>query len=99
MEPDCYVKCGCGKKYTRDEYEALEHVGTQRIPAGESDEESWDEYDLEYRNCPCGSTICVEHPVIKFIEPKGGFNEFHKQVEELHQQMFAAVGLPGAMLK
>ena len=42
-------RCRCRRTFTMDEWEALEHVGVQHD----------DEFDLELRNCRCGSTISL----------------------------------------
>ena len=85
------VDCNCcGRGYTRDEFDKLEYVGTNHIPGGELDDDKWDEYDLELRNCPCGSTIAVEHPVIKFIEPdpNSDFAKYSRHIGELQKQVY-----------
>lgn len=49
----------CHRAYTLDQWEDLPEVGTQ------SDEvdASGQEWALELRNCPCGSTLAVRIPV------------------------------------
>ncbi len=42
--------CGCGRSFLRREWAALPAVGHQRFP---------DEFPLELRNCPCGTTLAV----------------------------------------
>ena len=46
--------CGCGRSYTRAEWEKLHFVGVQET------ESSRTRYRLEMRNCICRSTIGVE---------------------------------------
>jgi hypothetical protein len=47
-------RCGCGREYSRDGWEALE-------PAwDETYEDDGSLYYVEFRNCACGSTIGVE---------------------------------------
>lgn len=54
--------CGCGRKYTANDWLDL-------IPIGFMD--GYNDYTLlDMRNCPCGSTICVES-LIYCDESKG----------------------------
>jgi hypothetical protein len=94
------VECGCGKGYTRDEFDQLEHIGDQKIPAGENGDGGWDEYELELRNCSCGSTIAVEHPVIKFIEPdeNSAASKMFRYVEELQRRVYLNLSLDDVVL-
>lgn len=45
--------CGCGKRFSAEEWRELAYVGIQDDGAGGF---------LELRNCPCKSTIAVELP-------------------------------------
>lgn len=47
--PD-FKRCGCGRLYTAEAWQALPYVGVQRLD---------DEPDLELRNCACGSTLAI----------------------------------------
>lgn len=51
-----FKACGCGRHFTRAEWDALPSIGLMA-----SDR---DGFDLDLRNCPtpCGSTISVEVP-------------------------------------
>lgn len=49
-----YKQCKCGRAYSKSEWERLPVVGHQLT----DDEEG--QYDLEMRNCTCGSTLGVE---------------------------------------
>ena len=98
---DCYVECSCGKKYTRDEFEALEEVGIQCIPAGSNGNESWEEYELELRNCTCGSTIGVEHFIIKLIEPdpNSESSKMFEFIDEMQRQIYMNMSPGKTVLK
>lgn len=94
------VECGCGKGYTRDEFDQLEYVGLMHIPAGDFEGDEWEEYELELRNCPCGSTISVEHPIIKFIEPdpNSASSKMFKYIEELQRRVYLNLPLEDVVL-
>jgi len=47
------AECGCGKKYSTEEWLLLPLIGVQKVPGAPS---------LEMRDCFCGSTISVEVP-------------------------------------
>jgi hypothetical protein len=47
--------CKCGQKFTETQWRALPLVGKM-------DYEEDGDKRLELRNCPCGSTIAIEHP-------------------------------------
>ncbi len=49
--------CGCGRIYTAAAWAALDVVGT--MPSEEPT------FDLDMRNCPCGSTIAIQVPASK----------------------------------
>ena len=43
--------CGCGNRFDAEQWRQLRLVGRQDDGEGGT---------LELRNCPCGSTICIE---------------------------------------
>lgn len=45
------IQCGCGRKYSTEEWNRLEYVGLQDDQDG-----GW----LELRNCQCRSTLAIE---------------------------------------
>jgi hypothetical protein len=47
--------CKCGQRFTQKQWNSLQNVGRMDL------EEDGDKR-LELRNCPCGSTIAIEHP-------------------------------------
>jgi hypothetical protein len=47
--------CKCGQRFTQMQWNSLPNVGRMDL------EEDGDKR-LELRNCPCGSTIAIEHP-------------------------------------
>lgn len=53
---DTIKQCGCGKAYTKPEWDNLHKVGQLHTPA---DEFGPDEI-LELKNCSCGSTMALE---------------------------------------
>lgn len=58
-----FKTCGCGREWTKEEWEALPLVDPRQY-AGVEDGFA---YFLELRNCPCGSTKAIEYV------------EFHKE--------------------
>ena len=63
MPQHVYKQCGCGRTYTRDQWQRLpqvvrdgNRVPVQCLPA----DESGPAQALCYRNCLCGSTIVVD---------------------------------------
>jgi hypothetical protein len=58
LTEDEVVECACGRSHTPGEWELLRYVGTMGVPAGE-DPEAEPAYELEMRDCPCGSTLSV----------------------------------------
>lgn len=51
---NAFKKCGCGRAFTKEQWERLPAIGHQIT----DDEEG--QYDLEMKNCSCGSTLGVE---------------------------------------
>lgn len=49
-----FKTCGCGREYTAAGWQALPIKGYLLTEDDEG------QYELEMRNCPCGSTIAVE---------------------------------------
>jgi len=47
----------CGNEYDLGCWMTLEYVGAQRVAAGGPGEPA---YTIEHRNCPCGTTLCIE---------------------------------------
>lgn len=56
MAVRAFKLCGCGRAFTLQEWDALPLVGHQ---AHEPDRDGLPPFRLEYRNCPCGSTLTV----------------------------------------
>jgi hypothetical protein len=48
----------CGNEYDLGSWMALPCNGTQRVPPGDGPNEP--EHWLEYRTCPCGTTLAIE---------------------------------------
>lgn len=66
MAPLIFIKkCGCGRRFSRAQWDALTYVGRIDTPA--------DAYgpaeSCELRNCSCGSTIALDLP---YTAPKAG---------------------------
>jgi hypothetical protein len=54
---DAFKACACGRLYEyRFDWEALPLAGRQTIDLDDGEEG----YALEFRNCPCGSTLAIE---------------------------------------
>lgn len=54
------ISCSaCPAQYSPDAWKLLEHIGDMDVPAGD-DPATEPSYKLEMRNCPCGTTICLE---------------------------------------
>lgn len=52
--------CGCGRKHTRAEWNALEHLPNWDMGEGEVH---------EVRNCHCGSTLLVQIEEVRSSRP------------------------------
>lgn len=57
-------RCACGRRHAPLEWLTLPLVGVWP-------EEETGGAALELRNCPCGSTIAVELPIIREVAPAG----------------------------
>ena len=56
MALKAFKLCGCGRAFSLREWDALPLVGHQ---AHEPDKDGLPPFRLEYRNCPCGSTLTI----------------------------------------
>jgi hypothetical protein len=54
--PPTIAACRCGQSYSINGWAGLPYVGAQHIEA----DATGPAYDLELRNCSCGSTIGIE---------------------------------------
>lgn len=59
--PEPFKACGCGRHFTRAEWDAIPSLGLML-----SDR---DGFELNLKNCACGSTISVEQPIPPYVKP------------------------------